>query len=49
MSRWVDALTFLRSTSQGVEADSCSFTGSLPLWTMSFGFSGASIVRVVHM
>ncbi|NTZ17415.1 hypothetical protein EXW96_24005 [Paenibacillus sp. JMULE4] len=32
MSRWVYALTFLRSTSQGVEADSCSLTGSLPLW-----------------
>jgi len=32
MSRWVYALTFLRSTSQGVEADSRSFTGSLPLW-----------------
>ncbi|RNB50415.1 hypothetical protein EDM57_22785 [Brevibacillus gelatini] len=32
MSRWVYALTFLRSTSQGVEADSSSSTGSLPLW-----------------
>jgi len=32
MSRWVYALTFLRSTSQGVEADSCFLTGSLPLW-----------------
>jgi hypothetical protein len=30
MSHWVYALTFLRSTSQGVDAASCSFTGSLP-------------------
>jgi len=30
MSRWVYALTFLRSTSQGVDVASCSFTGSLP-------------------
>jgi len=44
MSRWVYALTFLRSTSQGVDADSCSFTGSLPLWNGFFGFSGASVV-----
>jgi hypothetical protein len=48
MSHWVYALTFLRSTSQGVEADSCSFTGSLPLWCVSFGFSGASVVVAVH-
>ena len=31
MSHWVYALTFLRSTSQGVDAVSRSFTGSLPL------------------
>jgi len=30
MSRGVLALTFLRSTSQGVDVASCSFTGSLP-------------------
>jgi len=30
MSHWVYALTFLRSTSQGVDVASCSFTGSLP-------------------
>ena len=46
MSRWVYALTFLRSTSQGVDAGSCSFTGSLPLWNVVFGFSGASIVKL---
>lgn len=34
MSRWVYALTFLRSASQGVDAESCSFTGSLPLWNV---------------
>lgn len=45
MSHWVYALTFLRSTSQGVEADSCSLTGSLPLWNIYFGFSGASVVN----
>ncbi|TBL67617.1 hypothetical protein EYB31_39565 [Paenibacillus thalictri] len=34
MSHGVYALTFLPSTSQGVDADSCSFTGSLPLWNV---------------
>jgi hypothetical protein len=32
MSRWVLALAFVRSASRGVDAASCSFTGSLPLW-----------------
>lgn len=46
MSHWVLALTFLRPASQGVDAASCSFTGSLPLWNNSLRLLRASVVVV---
>ena len=48
MSHWVYALTFLRITSQGVDAVSCSFTGSLPLRCRCYGLSMLLLVLVFH-
>ena len=38
--------TFLRTTSQGVDAVSCSLTGSLPLWCRYYGLSVLLFVLV---